>query len=355
MSVRQSHSRVGSLRVLGISELGESVYRALLRHPALTQAELSALLLVDEASLGEDIAELERLGLVTLAPGQPVRLHAAPPDIAVEALLNEQQARLQRARAAIADLERERVQAADQRPVVEVIDSDLEAKRQPYSQSLERATTEVLCLVRPPFMVSSPGPRETSRAEARRRGVRFRNIVHPETLQVPGWREVLQADIEDGEEVRLLPSIPFKMIITDRALGLLPLEADAPTGPVLLLRRSAVLDALCGLFDSLWASAVPLSFHADGSLSLGHAQSFAPQIDALVSLLAAGINDKAAAERLGISERTLIRRMESLYQQLNAKSRFQAGWMAALQASGVGSWSAQVPLKPAPGNTGLAA
>ena len=74
MSVRQSHSRVGSLRVLGISELGESVYRALLRHPALTQAELSALLLVEETALGEDIGELERLGLVTLAPGQPVRL-----------------------------------------------------------------------------------------------------------------------------------------------------------------------------------------------------------------------------------------------------------------------------------------
>ncbi|PZP34597.1 MAG: hypothetical protein DI603_06505 [Roseateles depolymerans] len=346
MRIRQSHSRIGSLGVLGVSELGESIYRALLRHPALTPAELSGVLLVDETLLGSGIGELERLGLVTLAPGSPIRLHAAPPDIAVEALLNEQQARLQRARATIAELERERVQSADQRPVLEVIDSDLEAKRQPYSQSLERATTEVLCLVRPPFMVSAPGPRETTRTEARRRGVRFRNIVHPDTLQVPGWREVLKADIEDGEEVRLLPSIPFKMIITDRALGLLPLEAGNPTGPVLLLRRSAVLDALCGLFDSLWATAVPLGFRSDGSVSLGHAQSFSPQIDALVSLLASGVNDKAAAERLGISERTLMRRMELLYQQLNAKSRFQAGWMAALQASGAGGWSAAMPLGP---------
>lgn len=343
MEAWNRQNRVGSLGILGVSELAESAYRALLRQPGQTLAELADLLLIRRELMQTAVAELYAQGFITQAAEPAPRLFPTPPDIAVEALLNEHQAQLQRARAGIAELERERVQAPTQRPVVEVIDSDMEAKRQPYSQSLERATREVLCLVRPPFMVSAPGARESIRTAARRRGVRFRNIVHPETLSMPGWREVLRADIEDGEEVRLSPNIPFKLIVTDRDLGLLPLEAGNPTGPVLLLRQSAVLDALCRLFESLWASAVPISFRADGSIGLGSAQSFSPQLDALVSLLAGGVNDKAVAERLGISERTLMRRMDLLYQQLNAKSRFQAGWLAALQANVGGAWGELAP------------
>jgi len=40
-------------------------------------------------------------------------------------------------------------------------------------------------------------------------------------------------------------------------------------------------------------------------------------------------NDKTAAHVLGISERTLQRRIALLTRRLRAKSRFQAGWLAA--------------------------
>jgi AraC-like DNA-binding protein len=51
--------------------------------------------------------------------------------------------------------------------------------------------------------------------------------------------------------------------------------------------------------------------------------------DALVTLLAAGMNDKSIAQEFGISSRTLERRILELLRALDSKTRFQAGWQAA--------------------------
>ena len=320
-----------TLGMIGISALEEAVYRGLLRAPGSTAEMLAATLQLPAAAVASAIVELERKGFATHAPERVPRLFPSPPDIAVESLLLHRQKELLLARLAIADLQREQLNTADGSPVVEIIDADPAAQVQPYAQSHRRAVHEVLCLVRPPFLVSVPNKEEDSRAEARKRGVRYRNIVHPDTLSLPGWPETLQKDVEAGEEVRLLSDFPFKMIVADRELGLLPLKIDEPQGAMLLLRRSAVLDALCELFETLWSKAVPIRFGADGSFSVGTPAAYPPQLESLLPLLAAGVNDKVAAERLGISERTLMRRIDSLYQALNARSRFQAGWLAAMQ------------------------
>jgi DNA-binding NarL/FixJ family response regulator len=49
----------------------------------------------------------------------------------------------------------------------------------------------------------------------------------------------------------------------------------------------------------------------------------------LISLLAAGLNDKAIAYELGISASTLTRRITEIMHRLDAETRFQLGWLAA--------------------------
>ncbi|WP_077034239.1 hypothetical protein [Pelomonas sp. KK5] len=320
-----------SLGMLGITALEEQVYRSLLRVPGSTPEMLAAPLGCTAAAIHGAALGLEAKGFATIGPEQQPRLFPSPPDIAIESLLLHRQKELQQSRLAIADLQREQMSTAEGNPVVEIIDADPAAQAQPYAQSHSRAVSEVLCLIRPPFLVSAPNKGENSRAEARKRGVRYRNIVHPDTLALPGWPEILRQDYEAGEELRLLSDFPFKMIVADRELGLLPLKIEEPQGPMLLLRRSAVLDALCELFETLWQKAVPLHFAADNSYSIGTAAAFPSPLDAMVPLLAAGVNDKVAAERLGMSERTFMRRIDALYQSLDARSRFQAGWLAALR------------------------
>ncbi len=306
----------------------------MLRAPGSTAQELASILNIETHAVELAAARLERNGFATYTPAQVPRLFPAPPDIAVEALLLHRQKELLLARQGVRELQSEQQIPVEHFPLVEIIDADPAAQLRPYASSHSRAVAEVLCLVRPPFLVSAPGKDEGPRADARRRGVRYRNIVHPDVLQIPGWPERIQTDIDAGEEVRLLADFPFKMIVTDRELGLLPLKIDEPTGPMLLLRRSAVLDALCELFETLWLRAVPIRFGADG-LSIAGATTQATQLNSIVPLMATGANDKRVAERLDISERTLMRRIDQLYQELNAKSRFQAGWLAALRAMNV--------------------
>lgn len=334
MNTNDTQPKGHALDALGVSALEEKAYRALLRAPGTNVETLADALGMPVADVADAVLGLEHKGLATHAPERVPRLFPSPPDIAIESLLLHRQQQLQLARLAIADFQREQFGTLAASPVVEIIDAGPAAQMQPYAQSHQRATKEVLCLVRPPFLVSAPDKGEDTRAEARKRGVRYRNIVHPDTLALPGWPGTLRDDIEAGEEVRLLSDFPFKMIVADRELGLLPLKIAEPHGPMLLLRGSAVLDALCELFETLWMRAAPIRFADDGSYTVGPTAVYPPQIESMIPLLAAGVNDKVAAERLGISERTLMRRIDALYQTLNARSRFQAGWLAALQTMG---------------------
>jgi DNA-binding NarL/FixJ family response regulator len=75
--------------------------------------------------------------------------------------------------------------------------------------------------------------------------------------------------------------------------------------------------ALQVLFDQLWSQATPLrlSENADPNTTL-------------INLLASGMKDEAIARQLGVSGRTLRRRIAQVQEQLGATSRFQAGLQA---------------------------
>jgi DNA-binding NarL/FixJ family response regulator len=46
------------------------------------------------------------------------------------------------------------------------------------------------------------------------------------------------------------------------------------------------------------------------------------------------MNDKSIAQELGISARTLERRILDLFRSLDSKTRFQAGWQSAHRTRG---------------------
>ncbi|MCM4081122.1 helix-turn-helix domain-containing protein [Paractinoplanes hotanensis] len=51
----------------------------------------------------------------------------------------------------------------------------------------------------------------------------------------------------------------------------------------------------------------------------------------MLGLLATGLTDESVAARLGVSERTVRRTMAAVMARLGARSRFQAGLIAARQ------------------------
>lgn len=315
-----------TLQTLGLSVEAEALYRTLLRLPGLSGLTLAPHLAGwPPAEVEPALVSLQQRGLVRCEGGQA--WFATAPEVAIELLLMERQVELNQARQVLPDLQRElmRGEGLAASDAVRLVAAEAEVQLSEYLQVHHAARREVAIVMCPPFVVSAPDAMEAAREQARRRGVRYRTLVGPELLQWPGWHEAVRQSRAAGDEVRVHAGLPFKMVLADRICGLIPLRSEAPEGPALRLGPTAALDALWALFESLWVQAAPaLEPPAEGQQEAGD-----KSLHALVTLLASGANDKTIAGVLEISERTLLRRIHALSDQLQARSRFQCGWLAA--------------------------
>jgi DNA-binding NarL/FixJ family response regulator len=116
-------------------------------------------------------------------------------------------------------------------------------------------------------------------------------------------------------------------------LALLPLAStvDDVGGGALLVHESGLLDSLVHLFDLVWASANEIVATETGVDE--RAATRIDEVDArILTLLLGGLTDQAIGGQLGISLRTVQRRMASLMEQAQVTTRFQLGHEAARRA-----------------------
>lgn len=325
------NSTARPLELLGISDIGERTYRALLERHKATAATIAGHLGISLRVARKLLGELEALGLATHTPKVPRVYVAAPAEFAVTALVRRQQAMLEQVRVAIPELEAHagRADGANgQDPVLELIRSRAQLGVV-LTQMFASFRNEALCFQRAPVL--APSVATPARARAR-----VRTVSDTTILDAPGMLARIRADVARGEQARMLPSLPFKMVIFDRRAAIVAIDGKkAGNAATLLVHRSPLLEALCLLFEFVWEHATPIMFgHADGvkksSTSATNSNELA---DALIPLLAAGLNDKAIAQELGISSATLNRRMAELMRVNQTRSRFQLGWHAALAAA----------------------
>jgi DNA-binding CsgD family transcriptional regulator len=187
------------------------------------------------------------------------------------------------------------------------------------------ATEQAVGTDTPPYVAD--GSSQVSGAELALldRGVRFRAIYASEVLDHPALVARLSAMAERGEQARVLPQVPLKLLIVDGKTAILPLAGENPPDSrpsgqarAVVVTDSVLTNALQVLFDQLWAQATPLRL-----------TSTADPVTDLINLLATGMKDETIARQLGISSRTLRRRISQAQDQLGATSRFQAGIQAA--------------------------
>lgn len=125
-----------------------------------------------------------------------------------------------------------------------------------------------------------------------------------------------------GEQIRVLPSLPTRMAIIGPSRALLPDPLGVGTERRIALRQPALVDVLQRWFDLLWeqATAVPALDRGDPRPDLRRL---------LLAQLAEGAKDEQIARTLGLSLRTVRRRVAGLMVELGADTRFQAGVEAA--------------------------
>jgi sugar-specific transcriptional regulator TrmB/DNA-binding CsgD family transcriptional regulator len=327
------------LEAFGIPALDERVYHALLLGPRQTAAGLLRSVPASEAAIRRSLVRLESEGLVSRLPVRPTRFVAVRPDEAIDALAGRRDNAVTAARTAAAAL-LPLLPTGDgpQSPAEQIeIVFGREAVAARFLQLQRGAHDELLVLDRPPYAQDpqQPNPGED---DLLRRGVRLRAIYAPEAFDVPGALDLLADSIAAGEEARTA-DVPLKLAIADRAAAILPFAGGRSDSAdsALVVYASTLLDALVRLFDLLWAAAVPIEL---GTLARGESPTTrAPGGDTgarpdafderLLALLAAGLKDEAIARQLGVSLRTVHRRASALMAELGARTRFQAGVLAA--------------------------
>jgi len=318
---------------LGLQAAAETVYRGMLSRPELGVAALAAELGLAEGAVRDALDELSEMCLVRPSAESADRLRAVSPDIGMEILMARQQAelaaqqqRLVASRAAAAQLisEYAELRPAAAAPGVEQL-VGLDRIRDRLVAFTREAKREVLA-----FSPNSHLPQEAIdaarplNAEALGRGVRMRTIyldsVRNSRLSIDhaNWLASL------GGQVRTAATLPTRMIIFDGTAAVIPVSSDDTAAGAVVLTGQGTLSALCALFDATWAGALPLSdVPVAGPSGLTAQQSMA------VKLLARGLTDDAIAKRLDVSPRTARRIATDLMERLGARSRFEAGVLAA--------------------------
>ena len=344
------------LSEIGVAEAEERLYRLLLERGSITKGELEETLAVPAAQALRLLEALLNKGLATRSQEATPRYVPVAPDLAIEALILDRQAALERIRAAAALLCRAPArphELAAKTQMIEIV-SGHRAILQTFVL-MQRSARQSLCfLLRDPFAFPASSLVDAVRREALARGVRYLKVLDKDVLEDPGAMEQASAQSLAGEQLRMAPSVPFNFVICDQRVAALFLNDARTDGPLMLLRPSAFLDGFNTLFDSFWESAINIEEVSSASAQITKSNAtYGSEFESLIPLLAAGGNDKIIAHRLGISTRTLIRRVAALLVSLDARTRFQAGWLAALRLRSGGSLRESVESSEAPSDTSL--
>ncbi|MGP3982162.1 helix-turn-helix domain-containing protein [Streptomyces sp. KR80] len=317
------------LTAIGLDEVQESAYRALVGLGAAKVSDLAHRLTLPEEEAVRTLRRLERRGLAAQSSAGPDRWVAAPPAVALGALLTRHRHELEQAELAAALLAEEyRAEATESEAhdLVEVVQG-ASAVAHRFLQ-LQLGATEEVCALVAGAPTAVTGAENHAEEQATRRGVRYRVVLEREVLTGPSGIAELQRALGRGEQVRVIDRVPTKLLIADRATAMVPLTHRAGEPATLVVHARGLTESLMGLFESVWREALPLRLGTDGA-PYEDGPDGPDGVDLeILSLLLAGLTDASVAKQLDLGLRTVQRRVKRLMELTGVATRLQLGWHA---------------------------
>jgi DNA-binding CsgD family transcriptional regulator len=315
----------GVLTTFGVGKDAERLYRSVLRHADRTLQAHSELL---QWPIGRSRAALTPLLAVQLVNEDGSgTLQADHPRTTLTRLIDRETARLDQRRRDLEDV-RSAVSdfAADHRTGSTSVTGPVAVDPIPPEllvttvEEMIRSTTGIL---RSFHLDVALGPATDSgitravRAQMAQ-GRELRSIYpvavldHPEQLAwVREWAAV-------GERQRVVQQVPHEFVVFGEELVLSAPAWGSTEGGAVLMRLPLLVRAFTAVFDDAWRSGLPVP---DASVE--------SDVDTrLLALLAGGFKDEAIARYLGLSLRTVRRRVAALTDELGVHTRFQLGVVA---------------------------
>ncbi|MFJ5261850.1 helix-turn-helix transcriptional regulator [Streptomyces sp. NPDC088387] len=314
------------LTAVGLDETHESAYRALVAVGAADVPDLARRLARGERDTERALRLLEAHGLAAQSSSRSGRWVAAPPGVALGALLTQRRHELEQAELAAALLSEEYRAAAAEPAVHDLVEVVIGAAAvaQRFLQLQLGATTEVCALVTG-NPVAVTGMENDAEEQAAGRGVRYRVVVERAVLDLPDGITELTAALGRDEQVRVVDKVPTKLVVADGSLALVPLVSHTAEPAALVVHASGLLELLSGLFESVWREALPLRLGVAGVSEAGAEGPDSTDLE-ILSLLLAGLTDASVAKQLELGLRTVQRRVKRLMELTGVSTRLQLGW-----------------------------
>ncbi|HEY4569419.1 MAG TPA: helix-turn-helix domain-containing protein [Kribbella sp.] len=309
----------------------EQAYRLLVGLSAARTAELAEVAELPHHEAHEVLQRLQAKGLVAVQEAEEPVFRALPPDVALGTTLLRRQESLEADRKTVAALSEEFRASASRRDAHHLVEVIVGANtlRERLRDLQNAAREEILwfCRANP---LAMQGADNTEEYGALSRGVRYRAIYERALVETPGELDSIAEGVSWGEEARVLPTLPVRLAIVDRSTAICPLVRDDDMSigepSAAIIGRGQLLDALLALFESHWEAATPVRLHSDAGEEV---DGLDDSERLLLSLLVAGVPDKSIANQLGISRRTVQRRLDRMMALAGVDTRTGLAFQAA--------------------------
>ncbi|MFK4083976.1 LuxR C-terminal-related transcriptional regulator [Kribbella sp. NPDC020789] len=317
---------------LGLTQESLDLYRLLLRKPELARKRnlpmLCAELGLPEAETTRRVDRLRELGFLAFRWDESGDEYPLDPAVTFEHLAEKR-------RSMIGELTREldsdRIRASEfiadyntflvhnSVPDVEILDSADKANLRMQHFHPTKSMWGII----------PTGPFPTAPAEdfadkrIQERGVECRYLMAESQLKFRGARDFIAFMQQAGGKVRIIPSVPFKLVIFDGESAVMQLDPDDYGAGAVVHHSKAVVRMAVEMYEHYWR-------FADRSFErVPEAGELTGQEAEFLRFLVQGATDEQVARKLGVSMRTVRRMAAKLSEQVGASGRFELGVRAA--------------------------
>lgn len=357
------------LEMLGLEEVDDVVYAHITYRFDCTAEQVARSERLPERQVRDSVSRLIGAGLVCTEQVGKLRPTSNGPLVATDRLRAQVDAEYARRRSDITVLYAELAGLLERHPVlgpaglIPTVDriGDPEAARLQVAELLGAAREEIARITRSP-MAGTPGrpnaDHEPAEIAALRRGVDLR-LIYPTAFFVDDrLHGMIRPRLSEGGQLRAVPDPPAELLVLDRHVVVLT-EGRGGNGngngngggggngngngngggngsdgrdgyATLIVRGRGLVEALYALFESCWAQASTVDHYLGGEEE-GDVETSAPLGPSdriMLRLLGDGAKDEVVARRLGVSVRTVRRRVSEILRLMDATSRFQGGVLA---------------------------
>jgi DNA-binding Lrp family transcriptional regulator len=316
---------ISPLAVLGFSAVEEDLYRVVLRNSPVTYDVLAGLVGASVPEVAVRVGRFADAGLVEVRSDTVV---ASAPERALARLIEDEGLRLRSVQDQLDALQRmlpgltaEHMLARQPRGAAVGIETVHNDDVIDVVRSLTGRSTGDLLWIRPDQWRVPAGPAIDDLVQDLLRAGRRSRVIYPARVleEAP---EMVRRRAALGEHVRVLAEVPGRLAVMGSAAALLPNRFDLADEQLLIVRQPSLVTSLTLLFEALWERAMTVpGLEAEGDDGAVRASDRRLLLDQL----ARGAKDEQIARTLGLSLRTVRRRVADVLDELEASSRFQAG------------------------------